>query len=125
MKKFTNAEILAAADDYVRRSKKKHIGVPPFDFLAGARWVIKQLKKSEQPEAITEDSHLRKHDVGRSAASDDISNKGNDPSESSSETQAVGQNEQTKEVKKAVPFGIALLRAKQHYRNTEDDNIPF
>lgn len=54
--------------------------------------------KNEQPEAITEDSHLRKHDVGRSAAENDISTKGNVVSESSSETQAVGQNEQTKEV---------------------------
>lgn len=54
---------------------------------------------NEQPEAITEDSpHLRKHDVGRSAASNDISTKGNDLSESSSETQAVGQNEQTVKV---------------------------
>lgn len=53
--------------------------------------------ENEQPEAITEDSHLRKHDVGRSAASNDITTLKNDLSEYSSETQAVGQNEQTKE----------------------------
>lgn len=56
-----------------------------------------KLLLNEQPEAITGDSHFRKHDVGRSAASEEIPNK-ESSGESSSETQAVGQNEQTKKV---------------------------
>lgn len=52
-----------------------------------------ELLLNEQPEAITEDSHFRKHDVGRSAASEEITTVKNDASESSSEMQAVGQNE--------------------------------
>lgn len=53
---------------------------------------------NEQPEAITEDSHLANTNVGRSAANDETLNARNDNSESSSETAVVGQNEQTKEV---------------------------
>ena len=45
-----------------------------------------ELLLNEQPEAITDAAHFCKHDVGRSADA------------ASSETQAVGQNEQTKEV---------------------------
>lgn len=62
-------------------------------------FVIDKLKLllNEQPEAITDDAHFCKHDVGRSAASDDTTNIG-DFVAASSETQAVGQNEQTKEV---------------------------
>lgn len=57
-----------------------------------------ELLLNEQPKAITEDSHFCKHDVQRSAAGDDTSDKVNLPGESSSETQIVQQNEQTKEV---------------------------
>ena len=56
-------------------------------------WLLKLIAlKNEQPEAITEDSHFRKHDVGRNAACEEIPNIKNDTSESSSETQTVGQN---------------------------------
>jgi len=54
-----------------------------------------KLLLNEQPEAITDDAQFRKHDVGRSAACDDSTNIG-DHGAASSETQAVGQNEQTK-----------------------------
>ena len=53
--------------------------------------------KNEQPEAITDDAHLRKHDDGRSAAAAGTSDIGQYGA-ASSETQADGQNEQTKEV---------------------------
>lgn len=56
-----------------------------------------ELLLNEQPEAITDGAHLRKHGVGRSAASDDTSNVKTDDSAPSSETPVVGQNEQTKE----------------------------
>lgn len=74
------------------------------EFLTGcvcqSKIIINKLiaLKNKQPEAITEDSHFRKHSVGQSAAGNDISDKGTVLGESSSETQAVGQNEQTKEV---------------------------
>lgn len=56
-----------------------------------------ELLLNEQPEAITEDAHLRKHDVRRSAACDEgqiIGDSGAD----SSETAAVRQNEKTREL---------------------------
>lgn len=74
------------------------------DYYKGASaafsFCIEKLKLllNEQQEAITEDSHFRKHDVGRSAAENETTDVVNVPGESSSETQAVGQNEQTKEV---------------------------
>lgn len=57
-----------------------------------------ELLLNEQPKVITDDSHFCKHDVQQSAASEETSDKVNIPSESSSETQIVQQNEQTNEV---------------------------
>ncbi len=46
IKKFTDAEILAAGDDYKENGKQKYIGVTSFDFLAGVRWMEDQLKQT-------------------------------------------------------------------------------
>ncbi len=54
--------------------------------------------KNEQPEAITDDAHFRKHDVSGSAASEETSNVSDLSSASTSETATVSGNEQTKEV---------------------------
>ncbi len=54
-----------------------------------------ELLLNEQPEAITEDAQFCKHDVRRSAASDEGQVIG-DSGAGSSETAAVRQNEQTK-----------------------------
>lgn len=56
--------------------------------------------KNEQPEAITDDSHCRKHEVGGSTASEETSSLKTDQGEASSETPIVGGNKQTKEVAK-------------------------
>ena len=55
------------------------------------------LNFDKQPGAITDDAHLRKHDDGRSAAAAGTSDIGQYGA-ASSETQADGQNEQTKQV---------------------------
>jgi len=68
--------------------------------------------KNEQPEAITDDAHFCKHDVGQSAESDETSSNGVSGA-ASSETQAVGQNEQAKEVKQCSQcngFGMYRYR---------------
>lgn len=53
---------------------------------------------NEQPEAITEGSHFANTDVGGSTANKESTSLVNDQSDTSSETQAVGGNKQTKEV---------------------------
>jgi len=68
--------------------------------LAECAFFIRELKLllNEQPEAITGGSHFCKHDVGGSTANSESATKGNDGSDTPSETQAVGGNKQTKEV---------------------------